>query len=172
MQDRTVDFEDLVTHMSEHNSPYSRGVIHGVLIDMLSCLQELVLDGKSVRLGELGLFSVLDGKSVRLGELGLFSIGMTTRPADTAPTQRSCSRCRTSRAYTSTCATRRHGATPSCARNAACRSSRNTPLRNRWWKAMMTRRDNEGMEQRRAAQEMPPAGALGIHRYGIGGGRR
>ncbi len=44
--------------MAEHNSPYSRGVIHGVLIDMLACLQELVLDGKSVRLGELGLFSL------------------------------------------------------------------------------------------------------------------
>lgn len=58
VQDRTVDFEDFVTHMSEHNSPYSRGVIHGVLMDMLDCLQELVLDGKSVRLGELGLFSV------------------------------------------------------------------------------------------------------------------
>ena len=105
VQDRTVDFEDFVTHMSEHNSPYSRGVIHGVLIDMLSCLQELVLDGKSVR----------------LGELGLFSIGMTTRPADTAELFT----VRTSRAYTSTCATRRHGATPSCARNAVCRSSRN-----------------------------------------------
>lgn len=68
VQDRMVDFEDFVTHMSEHNSPYSRGVIHGVLIDMLSCLQELVLDGKSVR----------------LGELGLFSIGMSTSPAATA----------------------------------------------------------------------------------------
>lgn len=68
VQDRMVEFEDFVTHMSEHNSPYSRGVIHGVLIDMLSCLQELVLDGKSVR----------------LGELGLFSIGMSTTPAATA----------------------------------------------------------------------------------------
>lgn len=58
VQDRTVEFEDFVSHMAEHNSPYSRGVIHGVLIDMLSCLQELVLDGKSVRLGELGLFSL------------------------------------------------------------------------------------------------------------------
>ena len=58
VQDRTVEFEDFVTHISEHNSPYSRGVIHGVLIDMLSCLKELVLDGKSVRLGDLGLFSV------------------------------------------------------------------------------------------------------------------
>ena len=58
VQDRTVEFEDFVTHISEHNSPYSRGVIHGVLIDMLACLKELVLDGKSVRLGDLGLFSV------------------------------------------------------------------------------------------------------------------
>ena len=56
--DRTMDFEDLVSHMSEHNSPYSRGVIHGVLTDMLDCVKELVLDGKNVRLGDLGLFSV------------------------------------------------------------------------------------------------------------------
>lgn len=56
--DRTLDFEGLVTHMSEHNSPYSRGVIHGVLTDMLDCVKELVLDGKNVRLGDLGLFSV------------------------------------------------------------------------------------------------------------------
>ena len=28
VQDRTVEFEDFVTHISEHNSPYSRGVIH------------------------------------------------------------------------------------------------------------------------------------------------
>ena len=58
VQDRTIDFEGLVTHMSEHNSPYSRGVIHGVMTDMLDCVKELVLDGKSVRLGDLGLFSV------------------------------------------------------------------------------------------------------------------
>lgn len=58
VQDRTVDFEGLVNHMAEHNSPYSRGVINGVLTDMLACVKELVLDGKSVRLGDLGLFSV------------------------------------------------------------------------------------------------------------------
>ena len=54
----TVEFEDLVDHMSAHNSPYSRGVIKGVLTDMLSCVKELVLDSKSVRLGDLGLFSI------------------------------------------------------------------------------------------------------------------
>ena len=58
VQDRTVDFDALVSHMAEHNSPYSRGVISGVLTDMLDCVKELVLDGKSVRLGDLGLFSV------------------------------------------------------------------------------------------------------------------
>lgn len=65
--DGTVEFEDFVTHMSEHNSPYSRGVIHGVLTDMLDCLKEMVLEGKSVR----------------FGDIGLFSLGMTSDPADT-----------------------------------------------------------------------------------------
>ena len=58
VQDRTIEFDDLVAHVSDHNSPYSRGVIAGVLTDMLDCVKELVLDGKSVRLGDLGLLSV------------------------------------------------------------------------------------------------------------------
>ena len=45
-------------HISSHNSPYSRGTVHGVMMDMLDCLKELILDGKSVRLGDLGLFSI------------------------------------------------------------------------------------------------------------------
>ena len=63
-----MEFEDFVTHISEHNSPYSRGTVHGVLMDTLDCLQELILDGKSVR----------------LADLGLFSIGMTSRGEETA----------------------------------------------------------------------------------------
>ena len=58
VQDRTMEFEDFVSHISDHGSPYSRGCIHGVLMDALDHLQELILDGKSVRLGELGLFSI------------------------------------------------------------------------------------------------------------------
>ena len=56
--DREMSFEDFVSHISDHGSPYSRGCIHGVLMDALDHLQELILDGKSVRLGELGLFSM------------------------------------------------------------------------------------------------------------------
>lgn len=65
--DREMSFEDFVTHIADHTSPFSRGTVHGVLMDTLDCLQELILDGKSVR----------------LGELGLFSIGIKSRPEDT-----------------------------------------------------------------------------------------
>ena len=56
--DREMNFEQFVDHISSHNSPYSRGTVHGVMMDMLDCLKELILDGKSVRLGDLGLFSI------------------------------------------------------------------------------------------------------------------
>ena len=68
VQDRTMEFEDFVSHVAEHNSPYSRGTVHGVLMDTLDCLQELILDGKSVR----------------FSDLGLFSLGMTSRGEETA----------------------------------------------------------------------------------------
>ena len=56
--DREMNFEEFVDHISSHNSPYSRGTVHGVMMDMLDCLKELILDDKSVRLGDLGLFSI------------------------------------------------------------------------------------------------------------------
>ena len=56
--DREMNFEEFVDHISSHNSPYSRGTVHGVMMDMLDCLKELILDGKSVRLGDLGLCSI------------------------------------------------------------------------------------------------------------------
>lgn len=58
VSDREMDFESFVTHISEHGSPYSRGCVHGVLMDALDHLHELILDGKSVRLSDLGLFSI------------------------------------------------------------------------------------------------------------------
>ena len=73
VSDREMNFEDFVTHISEHNSPYSRGTIHGVLMDTLDCLKELILDGKSVRLSDLGLFSI-----------GMTSRGEETREKVTA----------------------------------------------------------------------------------------
>ena len=56
--DREMSFAEFVEHIATHNSPYSRGVVNGVLMDALDCLQELILDGKSVRFSDLGLFSL------------------------------------------------------------------------------------------------------------------
>ena len=45
--EETFDIEKLAKHMSNHNTPYSSGVIKGVLADMVSCTKELILDGKN-----------------------------------------------------------------------------------------------------------------------------
>lgn len=60
---RAVHFEDIVNleelseHMANHNTPYSAGVIKGVLTDMVSCIRELVLEGRSVKLPDLAIFN-------------------------------------------------------------------------------------------------------------------
>lgn len=54
----TFDTEKLAKHMANHNTPYSAGLIKGVLTDMISCIKELILDGKNVKLDDLAIFSV------------------------------------------------------------------------------------------------------------------
>ncbi len=54
----TMDLSDLSEHMSNHNSPYSKGVIKGLLTDMVSCIKELLLEGKNVKIDDLAIFSV------------------------------------------------------------------------------------------------------------------
>ena len=58
--EETFDIEKLAKHMSNHNTPYSSGVIKGVLADMVSCTKELILDGKNVQLDDLAIFSAAD----------------------------------------------------------------------------------------------------------------
>ncbi|MBQ7423375.1 MAG: DNA-binding protein [Prevotella sp.] len=57
-QTETYDLKKLCEHMSEHDTPFSPGVISGVLKDMIRCVKELALDGKSVKLDDLGIFSI------------------------------------------------------------------------------------------------------------------
>ena len=64
--DETVGLEELAKHMSEHNTPYSPGTIHGVLKDMVACVRELLLDSKKVK----------------LDNLAIFSLGLSSKPAD------------------------------------------------------------------------------------------
>ena len=66
--EETYNLESLAKHMSEHNTPFSAGVIKGVLTDLVACVKELVLDGKNVK----------------LDDLAIFSCGLRTTPADSA----------------------------------------------------------------------------------------
>ena len=63
---QTIDLEQLAEHMANHNTPYSKGAIFGVLTDMVNCIRELVLEGNAVKIPNLAIFSA----------------GLTTKAAD------------------------------------------------------------------------------------------
>lgn len=53
-----LSFDDFCEHIAQHNSPFSKGAIQGVLTDAVSCLREQMLAGNKVKLGDLGDFYV------------------------------------------------------------------------------------------------------------------
>lgn len=53
-----LDFDDFCKHISDHNSPFSKGTIKGILTDAVACLREQLLAGNSVAFGDLGTFRV------------------------------------------------------------------------------------------------------------------
>lgn len=53
-----VEFDELVTHMANHHCVFSEATIRGVLIEAETCLRELLLEGKAVRLDDLGIFRI------------------------------------------------------------------------------------------------------------------
>jgi predicted histone-like DNA-binding protein len=54
--DESVDINQFAQHIASHGSVYAKGDIVGLLTMAVSCLRELILEGKRVRLGELGDF--------------------------------------------------------------------------------------------------------------------
>ena len=56
--EETIDLDGLADHMSHHHSPYSKGVIKGLLTDMIGCIKELLLEGKNVKIDDLAIFSL------------------------------------------------------------------------------------------------------------------
>ena len=56
--EETVTLDGLAEHMSSHNTPYSKGAITGMLTDMVSCIKELLLEGKNVKIADLAIFSL------------------------------------------------------------------------------------------------------------------
>lgn len=53
-----MEFDEFVEHMAKHHCVYSEGTIRGVLIEMECCLREMLLEGKSVKFDDLGIFSL------------------------------------------------------------------------------------------------------------------
>ena len=58
MIEETIDLDSLAEHMANHNTPYSKGAITGVLTDMVNCIKELLLEGKNVKIADLAIFSL------------------------------------------------------------------------------------------------------------------
>ena len=56
--EETIDLSGLAEHMSNHNTPYSKGAIMGMLTDMVGCIKELLLEGKNVKIADLAIFSL------------------------------------------------------------------------------------------------------------------
>ena len=56
--EETIDLDALAEHMSNHNTPYSKGAIKGMFTDMVSCIKELLLEGKNVKIADLAIFSL------------------------------------------------------------------------------------------------------------------
>ncbi len=53
-----LTFDSFCRHIADHNSPFSKGTIKGVLTDAVVCLKEQLLAGNKVNLGDLGDFHV------------------------------------------------------------------------------------------------------------------
>ena len=61
-----MDFDEFIAHMANHHCVFSEATIRGVLIETEVCLRELLLEGKAIRLDELGIFALgitTDGKA-------------------------------------------------------------------------------------------------------------
>ena len=52
----TIGLRELANHMHHHNTAFSKGIIIGVLGDMVDCIKERALLGYVVKIDDLGLF--------------------------------------------------------------------------------------------------------------------
>jgi len=53
-----MTLQDFSRHIASHGCVYKRADVQAILILMVDCLREMLLDGKKVQLGDLGSFSV------------------------------------------------------------------------------------------------------------------
>lgn len=56
--DEAIDMDGLAEHMRQHNIPYTKGQLKGVMADLVRCIYELTTAGKKVKLPDLGIFRI------------------------------------------------------------------------------------------------------------------
>ena len=75
---KTMSYQELCKHMSEHNSIYGPDVCLGIANKLQNCILEQLLEGKKVQFGELGTF-YLAVKSTGTEKENDFSLGVNIR---------------------------------------------------------------------------------------------
>lgn len=54
---KIMDIPELADHIAKHGSIYTKDVILGVMTKMASCMKELMLDGRKIKLADIAIFS-------------------------------------------------------------------------------------------------------------------
>ena len=55
--EETLNLRQLARHMAKHNSGFSEAQCMGVMVAMVACVKEMILDGKNVKIDDLAIFS-------------------------------------------------------------------------------------------------------------------
>ena len=79
-------------HMAEHNTAFSEGLIVGVLTDFVKCVREMVLNGNTVKVGNLAIFkATVEANALealydaQLDKVASATIGVLAEGAKTGP---------------------------------------------------------------------------------------
>ena len=70
LQTETLNTAKLARHIAEHGSPYTQDVVEGVLRKAESCILELILDSKKIKIDGLGTFYIT-GENQKYGTISI-----------------------------------------------------------------------------------------------------
>ncbi len=79
----TIGVKELAAHMHQHKNAFSKGIVMGVLGDMVDCIKHLVLDGYTVKIDDLGIFKAsVDANGLTLERGSKISAGRGVQRTD------------------------------------------------------------------------------------------
>ena len=79
----TIGMRELADHMHHHNTAFSKGIIIGVLAELVDCIKELALLGYVVKIDDLGLFKTsVDANGLTLEQGAKITTGRGAQRTD------------------------------------------------------------------------------------------